>query len=130
MNLKERALRGEAIRKKQRSINVHAFPYQVCNQIAKWFSEVMLEKEKFTFDQPCDGCGSYTIYAIVNYDGIIMAEFIRNSSIARGDYTHEIGTKGLESPAAMIQAMRKYYVGEGVSEIHPEYSRNEIEVVV
>ena len=90
----------------------------------------MLEKEKFTFDQPCDGCVSYTLYAIVNYDGIIMAEFIRNSSIARGDYTHEIGTKVLESPAAMIQAMRKYYVGEGVSEIHPEYSRDKTEVVV
>ena len=130
MRQEERRARAKVIREKQKSIDVYAFPYQVCNQIAKWFSEVMLDKEKFTFDQPCEGCGSYMIYAIVNFDGIIMAEFIRNSSIANGDYTHEIGTKGLESPVAMMKAMEKYYRGEGVSEIHPEYSQKNMEITV
>lgn len=105
-------------------INAVSYPLQVALKIADYFKEVMLPNERFVFDEPCGRQveGHYNIYSICNVNGMIMAEFVRNGS-KNGE--HEISTKGLESPYALLEAMTKYFLNQGTSEIHPEYEKAE-----
>lgn len=93
-----------------------------------WFSKVLCPGEKFTFDEPCDGRNSYDIYAVAKVGGVIMAEFIRNSTKQRGLDTHEVSTKGTESPYAMMEAVDKYIKQQGKSEVINEYINAKLEV--
>lgn len=104
--------------------------YEVCNKICDWFKAVMPKNEKFVFDEPCDGCGSYDIFAIQNFNGIIMAEYIPNYRKAKGDFTHEVGTKGTESVHAMLFAQEKYLRGRGTVETHPEWEGRKDTLVI
>lgn len=104
--------------------------YEVCNKICAWFEAVMPKNEKFIFDEPCAGCGSYDIYAIQNFNGIIMAEYIPNYRKAKGDYTHEVGTKGTESVHAMLFAQESYLHGRGTVENHPEWESKKPVIVI
>ena len=54
--------------------------YAISNAIVQMFDAVLCPGDMFAYDKPCDGMGSYDIYAIANVNGIIMAEFICNST--------------------------------------------------
>lgn len=110
--------------------SIFGIDYAVIRIAVEWLEKAMLHNEEYIFDEPCDGCGSYDIYAIANVDGVIMAEFIRNSTKSRGLNTHELSTKGTESPHAMLTAIQKYMRRQGVSKIHPEWSREKTQIVL
>lgn len=93
-----------------------------------WFHKVLRPGEKFTFDEPCDGHGHYNIYSVAKVGNVVMAEFIRNSTRRRGLDTHEVSTKGTESPYAMMEAVDKYIKQQGKSEIIDEYINAKLEV--
>lgn len=97
------------------------YRYSVCDLAIKALEILMDRNEYFKFNEPVPGYGSYDIYAIANVKGVIMAEYIRFSTKHKGGDKHELGTKGTESPIAMMIAVEKYKNQEGISEIHPEY---------
>lgn len=99
--------------------------YSISHAIVGMFDAVFCPGDMFVYDKPCDGMGSYDIYAIANVSGIIMAEFISNSAKSRGSDEHEIGTKGLES-FAMMEAWQKYQRGEGKMKHVEEYANANI----
>lgn len=96
--------------------------YRIANAIVGLFSEALAPGQHFIFDIPCDGKGGYDIYSIKNVSGIIMAEFVRNSSKMNGDYTHEFGTKGTES-WAMIEAWERFMRSAGRMEFDEDAAK-------
>lgn len=113
-----------------KTLDMYSYPYKICNDLVKWFTEVLPENTKFIFDKPCNGGDSYDIYAIANVCGVIMAEFITNSDRSRGVFKHTLGTKGTESVHAMLTAAQRYELGYGVMEQHPEYANKKIVITV
>ena len=103
--------------------------YAISNAIIELFNSVLLPGDMFVYDNPCDGKGGYDIYAIANVNGIIMADFIRNSTKAHGGNEHEIGTKGLES-MAMMEAWQKFERGEGTMIYMKKYVNSSIDFVI
>lgn len=103
--------------------------YAISNAIVEMFDSVLVPGDMFVYDKPCDGMGSYDIYAIANVNGIIMAEFIRNSTKSRGSDEHEVGTKGLET-LAMMEAWKKYIKGEGTMKYVHEYVDAPVDLVI
>ena len=85
------------------------------------------DAETFIFDNPCDRCPGYVIYAIYNYDGIIMVDTILNANKNKG--IHSITSKGTES-LNMYDAMVRYYLGKGTSEINPNNNRKNVYIGV
>lgn len=131
MALTEKKKRIFAAEKENKTeAGVCTIQYRVTNLVIDWFKKVMLPNEKFIFNEPCSGCGNYDIYSISNYDGIIMAETVLNSDKKSGSFKHTNSTKGTESPHAMLIAMGKYYKDEGVSELHPEWSKDNLQIVL
>lgn len=120
----DRVLNGSKV------LNPRGYRYKVCREIIAWFKDVLQKGDKFIFDKPCDGGRSYDLYAIANYDGVIMAEYISNANRSNGIMKHELGTKGTESAAAMIEAIDKYLCHEGTVEHHPEWKKENIRIVL
>lgn len=110
--------------------SIYGVTWETINAARDWFQKMLLPGEKFTFDVPCDGRGFYDIFAVAKVGDCIMAEFIRNSTKEQGLDTHEISTKGTESPYAMMEAVDKYIKGEGVSEIVDRYINAKLTVIV
>lgn len=96
--------------------------YDFVTGIREWFKEAMLPNETFIFDEPCDNFYGYVIYAIHNYDGVILVDTILNGD---PDKKRRITSKGLES-LNMYDAMRRYYNGAGKSIINPENNKNNV----
>lgn len=130
MTEKERKEHFNRVREQSKTLDMFSYPYKVCTNLAKWFAEVLPENTKFVFDEPCDGCGGYDIYAVANVHGVIMAEFITNYDKRCGVFKHTLGTKGLESVHGMLTAARRYWLGYGVMEQHPEYADEKITITI
>ncbi len=101
--------------------SIYGIQFVTIKAACDWFGKMLLPGEKFTFDVPCDGRGRYNIFSVAKVGGVVMAEFIRNGTKERGLDTHEMSTKGTESPYAMMEAVDKYIKGEGTSEIVDRY---------
>ncbi len=110
--------------------SIYGIQFVAINAAVDWFNKMLRPGEKFTFDEPCDGRGSYDIYSVIKAGNVIMAEFIRNSTRERGLNTHEVSTKGTESPYAMMEAVDKYIKQQGKSEIIDKYINPKLEVVI
>lgn len=106
--------------------SIGTYRYEICSKIIEWFKSTLPVGSKFVFDKPCNGGGSYDIYAVANVEGIIMAETILNSTKMRGSDKHDLSTKGTESPAGMLNAANAYLRGYGTLEQHPEYKKGNI----
>lgn len=110
--------------------SIFGIRYKVINAACDWFNKMLFPGEKFTFNTPCNGRGGYDIFAVAKVGGCVMAEFIRNSTRRQGLDTHEISTKGTESPYAMMEAVDKYIKGEGTSEIVEKYVDAKLTVII
>lgn len=130
MTKEERKAHFKRVKAQGKTLDMFSYPYRICNDLVKWFTEVLPENTKFVFDEPCDGCGSYDIYAIANVRGVIMAEFVLNYNKSRGIDKHTLSTKGTESVHGMLTAAKRYEHGDGIMEQHPEYANNTFSIVV
>ncbi len=130
MTKEERKAHYKRVKEQGKTLDMFSYPYRICNELVKWFTEVLPENTKFVFDEPCDGCGNYDIYAIANVRGVIMAECITNFDKRCGVFKHTLGTKGTESVHGMLTAAQRYGFGHGTMEQHPEYADEKIVITI
>ena len=110
--------------------SIYGVTWEAINAARDWFQKMLLPGEKFTFNTPCDGRGFYDIFAVAKVGDCVMAEFIRNSTKEQDLDTHEMSSKGIESPYAMTEAVDKYIKGEGVSEVVDRYINAKLTVMI